>query len=245
MIVLSVMASTSTAAEKNGPCNKIIEACKNAGFVQGGTSEGIGLIVDCVNPIMQGKAKPHKASKVLPQVDHELVEACKARNPDFGQAKAHTSESDDQSSPVIPLPAVPSAKTNNSVKGPNVVFILTDDLSLNLVQYMPHVLKMQKDGVTFSNYFVTDSLCCPSRSSIFTGRYPHDTGVFRNKGKDGGYLVFRDRGLERVTFAFALSAAGYRTAMLGKYLNEYQPAEHPACSRLDDLGSGGQWLSGI
>jgi len=227
-IVLLVMASTTWAAEKKGPCEKITEACKNAGFVQGGASEGIGLIVDCVNPIMQGKAQPRKTSKPLPQVDPELVETCKARNPDFGQAKTHISESSDQSSPVIPLTAVSVAKMNNSVKGPNVVFILTDDLSLNLVQYMPHVLKMQKDGVTFSNYFVTDSLCCPSRSSIFTGRYPHDTGVFRNKGKDGGYLVFRDRGLERVTFAFALSAAGYRTAMLGKYLNEYQPSVHPA-----------------
>src|SRR5262249_19742976 len=67
---------------------------------------------------------------------------------------------------------------------PNIIFILTDDLSWNLVQYMPHVLQMQKDGVTFANAFVTDSLCCPSRASIFTGRYPHDTGIFRNAGSD-------------------------------------------------------------
>lgn len=109
---------------------------------------------------------------------------------------------------------------------PNIVFILTDDLAWNLVQYMPHVLKMQKEGLTFANYFVTDSLCCPSRSSIFTGRYPHDTGVFRNTGNDGGYLVFRSRGHENATFANALSTAGYRTAMLGKYLNGYLPLKH-------------------
>ena len=89
---------------------------------------------------------------------------------------------------------------------------------------MPRVLAMQKAGTTFANYFVTDSLCCPSRSSIFTGRYPHDTGVFRNTGDDGGYLVFRDRGHENATFARWLSAVGYRTAMLGKYLNGYLPA---------------------
>ena len=41
---------------------------------------------------------------------------------------------------------------------------------MNLAQYMPHVLQMQIDGATCANYFVTDSLCCPSRSSIFTGR---------------------------------------------------------------------------
>ena len=44
---------------------------------------------------------------------------------------------------------------------PNIVFVLTDDLAMNLVQYMPRVLRMQQEGVTFGNYFVTDSLCCP------------------------------------------------------------------------------------
>jgi len=112
-------------------------------------------------------------------------------------------------------------------KRPNIVFILTDDQAMNLVQYMPHVLQMQKDGVMFANYFVTDSLCCPSRSSIFTGRYPHETGIFRNVGPDGGFVAFRDRGYEQATFAIALAAAGYRTAMLGKYLNGYLPGKHP------------------
>ena len=41
-------------------------------------------------------------------------------------------------------------------KRPNIVFVLTDDLATNLVQFMPHVLQMQKDGLTFRNYFVTD-----------------------------------------------------------------------------------------
>lgn len=117
-------------------------------------------------------------------------------------------------------------KSAGSDSRPNIVFILTDDLSWNLVPYMPHVQRMQKDGITFSNYFVTDSLCCPSRSSIFTGRYPHDTGIFRNIGEDGGYLAFHNRGLENETFANALSAVGYRTAILGKYLNGYQPKQH-------------------
>ncbi|HYM90795.1 MAG TPA: sulfatase [bacterium] len=115
------------------------------------------------------------------------------------------------------------AQTQGPPKHPNIVFVLTDDLAWNLVQYMPHVLKMQKEGVTFSNFFVTDSLCCPSRSSIFTGRYPHNTGVFKNVGKDGGYAVFERRGNPQATFATALSSAGYRTAMLGKYLNGYRP----------------------
>jgi N-acetylglucosamine-6-sulfatase len=109
---------------------------------------------------------------------------------------------------------------------PNIIFILTDDLAWNLVQYMPHVRKMQQDGVTFANAFVTDSLCCPSRSSIFTGRYPHNTGIFRNGGEDGGFSGFQRRGLEQASFAGPLTAAGYRTAMLGKYLNGYLPEKN-------------------
>src|SRR2546423_6629795 len=107
---------------------------------------------------------------------------------------------------------------------PNVVFVLTDDLSWNLVQYLPQVRKLQADGLTFNDYTVTDSLCCPSRSSILPGRFPHDTGVFTNGGADGGFGYFHDHGEESATFATALQAQGYRTAMMGKYLNGYEPA---------------------
>src|SRR5437764_9612633 len=107
---------------------------------------------------------------------------------------------------------------------PNVVFVLTDDLAWNLVRYMPQVRQLQNDGLTFTDYTVTDSLCCPSRSSIFSGRFPHDTGVFTNGGNDGGFGFFHNHGEEAQTFATALQAQGYRTAMMGKYLNGYQPA---------------------
>jgi arylsulfatase A-like enzyme len=110
----------------------------------------------------------------------------------------------------------------------NVVFILTDDLAWNLVPYMPHVKQMQQRGITFSNYFVTDSLCCPSRSSIFTGRFPHGTTVYTNSGDAGGYPQFERAGNASRTFAVALHAAGYKTAMMGKYLNGYQPQRNPA-----------------
>ncbi len=103
----------------------------------------------------------------------------------------------------------------------NIVFVLTDDLSMNLLRYMPHVQAMERDGLTFSNYFVSDSLCCPSRASIFTGNLPHDTRVYNNVPPEGGLSTFRARGEERHTFAVALKRAGYRTAMMGKYLNGY------------------------
>ena len=139
--------------------------------------------------------------------------------------------------------AGPSAKSSKASPPPNIVFVLTDDLSWNLLKYMPHVQKMSRDGETFTHYFVTDSLCCPSRSSIFTGRLPHNTGCSRNTPPDGGFSVFRDRGQESDTFATAISSipgADYRTAMMGKYLNGYQPASlyvPPGWSEWDVAGN--------
>ena len=106
---------------------------------------------------------------------------------------------------------------------PNIVFVLTDDLTTDLLRFMPHVQEMQRRGMTFTNYTVTDSQCCPSRSSILTGRYPHNTGVFTNSPPWGGYSTFHTRDEEQSTFATALHDAGYRTAFMGKYLNGYHP----------------------
>ncbi|WP_157408398.1 sulfatase [Actinoplanes sp. N902-109] len=107
----------------------------------------------------------------------------------------------------------------------NIVFVLTDDLALNLVPYLPHVRELAAKGTSFSDFTVTDSLCCPSRSSIFTGKFPHNTGVFTNSGPDGGFPTFEKRGNESSTFATDLQQAGYRTAFLGKYLNLYHPKD--------------------
>jgi N-acetylglucosamine-6-sulfatase len=106
---------------------------------------------------------------------------------------------------------------------PNIVLILTDDLSWNLITsaYMPHVVALEQRGITFRHYFVSDSLCCPSRSTIFTGLFPHDSGVFSNVGHGGGYDAFNANGLELRSYAVALQSHGYLTSMLGKYLNGY------------------------
>jgi arylsulfatase A-like enzyme len=182
---------------------------------------------------LQGRARSRKSGKPVPQVDPQVVAACKAQDPNFGQPKPAAGMAP-PASPTSPLPAkVPATQPPalaNSAQHPNIVFVLTDDLSLNLLQFMPHVLRMQHEGLSFANYFVTDSLCCPSRSSIFTGSFPHNTGIFKNQGEDGGYLAFVGFGLEQSTFATTLWSAGYRTAMMGKYLNGYQPDRHAAAS---------------
>jgi N-acetylglucosamine-6-sulfatase len=115
-----------------------------------------------------------------------------------------------------------SAGATASTK-PNIVFVLVDDMSSNLLRYMPNARKLAADGMSFSRYIVSDSLCCPSRSTTFTGRLPHNTGVFTNRPPDGGYETFKAKGNESHSYGVALQQAGYRTAMMGKYLNGYKP----------------------
>src|SRR4051812_26743539 len=124
---------------------------------------------------------------------------------------------------IAAAPSPPPVQTTASATSPNIVFILTDDLSWNLVKrrFAPHVVALERRGETFDHYFVADSLCCPSRSTIFTGDYPHDTHVFSNGGATGGYPKFAGEGLTTRTFAVALQQRGYATSMLGKYLNGY------------------------
>lgn len=131
-------------------------------------------------------------------------------------SQAHPSAS--PSAPAVPAPVA------EAPAGPlNIVFVLTDDLAGNLVPYMPNVQALAADGVSFTDYTVTDSLCCPSRASILTGKYPHNTGVFTNTGADGGLKTFQRYANERSTFATDLASAGYRTGFFGKYINGYQP----------------------
>lgn len=113
-------------------------------------------------------------------------------------------------------------RTTQAVGGaPNIVFVLTDDQDASL-ENMPHLRSLVADqGVTFARAFVNTPLCCPSRASLLTGLHAHTHGVVANRAPDGGFEGFRDRGLEARSVATWLQAAGYRTALVGKYLNRY------------------------
>ncbi|HEY3212916.1 MAG TPA: sulfatase [Actinomycetota bacterium] len=102
---------------------------------------------------------------------------------------------------------------------PNIVLILTDDQRADTLRFMPSVQRLLVDeGIRFSNGYVVNPLCCPSRSSILTGAYSHTTGVYTNDpDMHGGFPAFRDGS----TIATWLHAAGYRTSLFGKYLNGY------------------------
>lgn len=101
---------------------------------------------------------------------------------------------------------------------PNVVLIVTDDQRWDTLSGMPNVRRLLGGrGVTFENAFVTTALCCPSRASILTGQTSRTTGVHRNDVPEGGAPAFDDES----TLATWFSKAGYETALVGKYLNNY------------------------
>ena len=113
-------------------------------------------------------------------------------------------------------PGPPSAVA--AKRQPNIVLILADDQRAGTLWAMPHVRHLLIDhGVKFVNAFVVNSLCCPSRASILTGDYSHTTGVYANGGPYGGFPAFDDSS----TVATWLQGAGYRTALIGKYLNSF------------------------
>ena len=132
---------------------------------------------------------------------------------------------------VSALPAVRTAPVAPS--RPNIVFVLMDDFSMDLLPTMRSARLMARRGASYENAFVVDSLCCVSRSSTFTGQYPHQTGVLTNNsnlpnrhGPLGGWRGFATYGNQARTFAVGLQESGYVTGFVGKYLNGYEVQAH-------------------
>ncbi|MGZ8493883.1 MAG: sulfatase family protein [Gemmatirosa sp.] len=112
--------------------------------------------------------------------------------------------------------ARPHAAT--ATKRPNIVFLMTDDQTLENMRVMPNVQRLLgEEGATFSQYVVSYSLCCPSRATMMTGQYAHNHRVLDNALPNGGFYRFRaDNSLP-----VWLQDGGYYTAHVGKFLNGY------------------------
>lgn len=119
---------------------------------------------------------------------------------------------------ALAVAAAPSA----AAQQPNVVVIQTDDQNSGTVtqRIMPSVVRLLGGvGTTFSDYVDSGPLCCPSRAVMLTGQYGHNNGVMWNAPNPYGDLRGKDN-----TLPVWLQRAGYTTAHVGKYLNEYARA---------------------
>jgi arylsulfatase A-like enzyme len=111
---------------------------------------------------------------------------------------------------------------------PNLVLVVLDDLDTGALVGLPRVeQRLAREGLTFTHHFVSNPLCCPSRASLLTGLYTHNHGVRSNALPEGGFGRFRAAGHEAASLAAWLHAAGYRTGLMGKYLNDYPHGADP------------------
>ena len=124
-----------------------------------------------------------------------------------------------------PPPPVISPGGGPVPEGPNIVMVLLDDLDAMTTpswDAMPRTKALLADrGMTFTQAVAPTPICCAARASILAGQYGHNTGVLTNGGTQGGWKVFHDGGAEQRTFPIALQDAGYRTMLVGKYMNGY------------------------
>lgn len=114
-----------------------------------------------------------------------------------------------------------SAAAQGGAKPPNIVVVITDDQPLTAFtkRTMPTTYKvLGEDGTVFTDTVVTTPLCCPSRVSFLTGQYTHNHGAWNS---------FRTFERPEQQLASWLGAAGYRTGMVGKYLNHYEDVVNP------------------
>ena len=97
---------------------------------------------------------------------------------------------------------------------PNVLIFITDDQRWDMMAVLKKTRRwFGAEGTTYPYAFATTPLCCPSRASIMTGQYAHNTNVETN--------IDAERLDQRDTMQRHLQDAGYRTAVVGKYLNAW------------------------
>ena len=109
------------------------------------------------------------------------------------------------------------ALSGRAAERPNILFVMSDDHAAQAISAYggilaraaptPNIDSIARDGMLFKNCFVTNSICTPSRSVIFTGKYSHKNGVYK----------FTPLDQSQPTLPKMMQAAGYHTGFVGKY----------------------------
>ncbi|HET7203313.1 MAG TPA: sulfatase [Steroidobacteraceae bacterium] len=138
----------------------------------------------------------------------------------------------------LAIPADTGNAADVAATRPNVVIVLADDLDTHSLTRMVNLglmpalkSKVIDPSTQFRNSFVTTSWCCPSRVTLFTGMYSHNHHVLTNFRPLGGVHRFDDSS----SLALWLQRSGYRTGLVGKYLNNYGSNKDPT-TPVDDVG---------
>ncbi|MDG1872503.1 MAG: sulfatase [Mariniblastus sp.] len=120
---------------------------------------------------------------------------------------------------VIALAVLLLGDFTNANERPNILFIFSDDHAVNAISAYegplaqaaptPNIDRIAREGALFRNSFCANSICGPSRACILTGKHSHKNGFMRNTGKGFDQSQW--------TVAKSLQAAGYQTAVIGKW----------------------------
>ena len=122
----------------------------------------------------------------------------------------------------VMLSITSASATGRAAGRPNVLVIISDDERFGTFNVMPRTRsELVNKGVFFPHAYGTTPLCCPGRASIYTGRYAHNHRVWRNA--EAGWRRLRTR----TTLQRYLQRAGYRTAIVGKYFNDWDLGKRP------------------
>src|SRR5699024_874254 len=122
---------------------------------------------------------------------------------------------------------------------PNIIWIMTDDHSYQTLSayddrfiQTPHMDRIAEEGVKFTNSFVGNSSCAPSRATLLTGKHSHKNGQINNRVAFDG---------SQQTFPKLLQKAGYQTALVGKWHLKSTPTGYDYYDRL--IGQGDYYNS--